>query len=99
MRSIDADALKEAIRKTWLPLNREWLIMTLDELINDAPTVTDRTEEVMKYNIKITRSEEVLRDINGINEEVVCVYARGVCGLVDNSDIPVNIEISKGGTE
>ena len=36
---ISREALKKAIRKTWLPLNKEWLIMTLDEIIDNAPTV------------------------------------------------------------
>ena len=39
MRLIDADELKERLRKQSLSSNREWLQMDLDLVIDNAPTV------------------------------------------------------------
>lgn len=39
MRLIDADELKQAIHNSNLSGNREWLLMDLDKIINNAPTV------------------------------------------------------------
>ena len=39
MRLIDADELKDKLRKAHLCCNREWLQIDLDEIIDNAPTV------------------------------------------------------------
>ena len=39
MRLIDADELKKVIHSSSLSGNREWLLMDLDQIIDNAPTV------------------------------------------------------------
>lgn len=39
VRLIDANALKEVVHNSNLSGNREWLIMELDKIIDNAPTV------------------------------------------------------------
>ena len=43
MRLIDADELKKVIHSSSLSGNREWLLMDLDQIIDNAPTVETKT--------------------------------------------------------
>lgn len=54
MRLIDADELKKVIHSSSLSGNREWLLMDLDQIIDNAPTV-EIDKEVSKQLAKEAR--------------------------------------------
>ena len=61
MRPVDADELKDKLRKAHLCCNREWLQIDLDEIIDNAPTVAV-DEEIERQREELYQSSKKLFD-------------------------------------